>query len=205
MPKIDSGPTLFPHFRDFLPQWVAGQPWYLGSSAPSLRAIGFLRFEDPAGQVGIETHLVSDGAQVYQLPLTYRGAPLEGIEPVAVAEHSVLGRRWIYDGTTDPVWAVEVIALVNGERAIERTARNGIGNATARGILVAGREIAPEAAAITLHRVLTAAGEPAPEPGVLGLIVGTWQPQGPAGITDSGHLATIRAGAGALAGAGEQP
>jgi hypothetical protein len=36
---------------------------------------------------------------------TYRGAPLEGDEArlVSTMDHSELGRRWVYDGTTDPV------------------------------------------------------------------------------------------------------
>jgi hypothetical protein len=36
---------------------------------------------------------------------TYRGAPLETRESrlVSTMEHSELGPRWVYDGTTDPV------------------------------------------------------------------------------------------------------
>jgi hypothetical protein len=45
------GATLTPHFGDFLPPWVARQPWYVGVGVPSLVAVGFFRFEDPAGAV----------------------------------------------------------------------------------------------------------------------------------------------------------
>jgi hypothetical protein len=66
------------------------------------------RFDDPAGEVGIETLLVraSDGP-LLQTPLTYRNAPLDGREQwlVGTADHSVLGRRWVYDACGDPVYA----------------------------------------------------------------------------------------------------
>ena len=80
MATIHAGATLTPHFRDFLPAWVGRQPWYAGDGIPSLTPVGFLRMEDPAGAVGIETHLVSDGTAVYQVPMTYRGAPLGGAD-----------------------------------------------------------------------------------------------------------------------------
>jgi hypothetical protein len=40
------------------------------------------RFADPAGEVGIETHLLhmADG-QIAQVPVTYRAAPLDGTWP----------------------------------------------------------------------------------------------------------------------------
>ena len=44
---------------------------------------------------------------VLQVPLTYRSAPLAGADPhlVGTTDHSVLGKRWVYDGCADPVWA----------------------------------------------------------------------------------------------------
>ncbi|MYT26752.1 1,4-alpha-glucan branching protein, partial [Streptomyces sp. SID7760] len=77
--------------------------------------------DDPRGEVGIEFMAVSDGAgdrQVtYLVPLTYRGAPLDGAERalIGTSEHGVLGRRWIYDGTHDPVLVERLYALVRGE------------------------------------------------------------------------------------------
>ena len=75
------------------------------------------RVDDPAGQVGVETILVVDEAGaapvVYQVPLTYRAAPLDGAQSALVGtmEHSVLGRRWVYDGPHDPVYAAQLLAL----------------------------------------------------------------------------------------------
>ena len=74
MAKVHPGATLTPHFREFLPPWVARQPWYRGTGTPSLSPVGYFRFEDPAGEVGIETDLVTDGSALYQIPMTYRGA-----------------------------------------------------------------------------------------------------------------------------------
>jgi hypothetical protein len=73
------------------------------------------RFDDPAGEVGVETILwrTAEGA-VLQTPLTYRAAPLEGAEAhlIGTSEHSVLGRRWVYDGCGDPVWAATLTATI---------------------------------------------------------------------------------------------
>jgi hypothetical protein len=110
---IDPGATLTPHFRDFLPGWVGRQPWYEGPAPPvRLALVGAYRLADRDGEVGLETHLVGDGTAVYQVPMSYRGAPPPGTALIATATHSVLGDRWIYDATTDPVWTRELLALV---------------------------------------------------------------------------------------------
>jgi hypothetical protein len=80
---IHPGTTLIPHFSEFLPAWLARQPWYAGCSTPFPTPVGYFRFEDPVGEVGIETHLVSDGRAVYQIPMTYRGAPRASLLPLA--------------------------------------------------------------------------------------------------------------------------
>jgi hypothetical protein len=98
--KVHPGATLTLTFTRFVPHWVARQTWYLGEGIPRLQPVGFFRFEDPAGEVDIETHVLTDGPAVYQIPMTYRGAPLPGTAEaglISVSEHSVLGTRWIYD------------------------------------------------------------------------------------------------------------
>ena len=96
--------TIRPTKAELLNDWVPTQPW----GTRKLEPVGAYRFDDPDGEVGIETLVVSsaDGA-LLQAPLTYRGAPLDGAEPflICTMEHSVLGRRWIYDATGDPVYA----------------------------------------------------------------------------------------------------
>jgi len=81
------------------------------------------RFDDPAGEVGIETFVVRAGGSLLQIPLTYRGAPLDFGDEwlVGTMEHSVLGSRWVYDGCGDPVYA-EALAtaiLTGGTQAEE--------------------------------------------------------------------------------------
>src|SRR4051812_18682879 len=52
----------------------------------------------------MEVHLVAADGVVFQVPLTYRDAPLDDGDAALIAEmdHSVLGTRWVYDGLRDP-------------------------------------------------------------------------------------------------------
>ncbi len=70
-----------------------------------VEVLGSYRLDDPAGEVGVEAFVVRRGAQLQHVVFTYRGAPLEVGEArlVNTMEHSELGQRWVYDGTTDPV------------------------------------------------------------------------------------------------------
>ena len=57
-----------------------------------------------------------DGATAYQVPLTYRARALAGADAglIGTSEHGVLGHRWIYDGTRDPVLVAQLVALLQG-------------------------------------------------------------------------------------------
>lgn len=104
---------LRPSKMELLADWLPLQDWFDGGGSPLVR-LGSFRFDDPAGEVGIETQLVGVGDQVYQVPLTYRGAPLAGAEEflVGTMEHSVLGHRWVYDAPGDPVYVAELAAAL---------------------------------------------------------------------------------------------
>jgi hypothetical protein len=108
--------TLRPTKLELLAAWLPDRGWYTGPTGEVLRVATF-RFDDPAGAVGIETMLVRVGdGPVHQVPLTYRDAPLAGGDEwlLGTAEHSVLGKRWIYDGSGDPVYAAALASAILG-------------------------------------------------------------------------------------------
>ncbi|MEU2778378.1 1,4-alpha-glucan branching protein [Streptomyces sp. NPDC007162] len=108
--------TLEPTKVELLSAWLPTRPWYHGPAVPELAKAGGFRLDDPEGEVGIEFMVVTDGSAAYLVPLTYRGAPLEGAEHALVGtmEHGVLGPRWAYDGCHDPVLTAGLLALIEG-------------------------------------------------------------------------------------------
>lgn len=114
--------VLKPGKMELISAWLPQAPWFTGTAPVTVEPVGSFRFDDPEGQVGIETHLVAVGTDVFQVPLTYRGAPLPGADDflITTMEHSVLGRRWVYDACGDPVYAQ---ALAGAILAAEGQAR----------------------------------------------------------------------------------
>ena len=109
--------AITPTKDELLAAWVPAQPWYDGPADVVLERPGSYRFDDPDGQVGMESHLLRAGDGPWlQVPLTYRGAPLEGADAflVCTMEHSTLGKRWIYDACGDPVFVATLAATVLG-------------------------------------------------------------------------------------------
>lgn len=94
--------TITPSKPEVVDAWLDRQPW--AGARPS-EMLGSYRFDDPDGQVGVEAMLLRRGDDVLQAALTYRPAPLAGADDhlIATVEHSVLGRRWVYDAAGDPV------------------------------------------------------------------------------------------------------
>ena len=114
--------TLTPGKLDLLKVWLPAQPWYQDTGRePDLIKAGGFRLDDPQGEVGIEFMVVTDGSgdrgTTYLAPLTYRASARDGGDGalIGTAEHGVLGRRWVYDGTRDPVLAAQLVALIQGE------------------------------------------------------------------------------------------
>ncbi|GAA1492964.1 CG0192-related protein [Curtobacterium herbarum] len=123
--------TLIPAKLDAISAWLPGQPWSGVAAGTTVEQAGRFRFDDPDGEVGVETYLVRAGdGPVLHVPLTYRGAPLVGAEAFLVTEmeHSVLGHRWIYDAVGDPVYADvlrRAIATGGHEAELERASGPG--------------------------------------------------------------------------------
>jgi hypothetical protein len=107
--------TISPTKMELLQAWVPNQPWIGDADASTLTKLGSYRFDDPDGEVGIETHLLGTASgEVLQVPLTYRGAPraCAGDSLITTMTHSTLGQRWIYDGCHDPVYVHAAIATI---------------------------------------------------------------------------------------------
>lgn len=114
---------LTPPKIELVQDWVKSQPWFQGAADAELTGVAAFRFDDPAGQVGVETLLMRAGdGPVMQVPLTYRDAPLAGADErlIGTLQHSVLGTRWVYDALGDPVYLLTVAStIVTGGREAE--------------------------------------------------------------------------------------
>jgi hypothetical protein len=106
---------LTPSKLDLVAGWALKQPWFVGEREAPLSTVASFRFDDPDGQVGVETLLVRAGdGPVMQIPLTYRNEELPGAQEhfLGTMEHSVLGTRWTYDAIGDPVYLGELARVI---------------------------------------------------------------------------------------------
>jgi hypothetical protein len=104
---------LEPGKRELMDAWLPSRPWFDGH--PGRKPVGSFRFDDPAGEVGMEGFLLGgEGQSTLFLPLTYRSAELPGAEEhlVGTTEHSDLGTRWVYDGAIDPVFVQSLVTTI---------------------------------------------------------------------------------------------
>jgi hypothetical protein len=179
--------TLKPTKLELLAEWLPAQPWYEGD-ASGLRKAGGFRLDDPAGEVGIELMVVGSGEAAWLVPMTYRGAPLEGAEDglIGTTEHGVLGARWIYDGMHDPVLVGQLFAFMRGEvpahaqsvsDALDPSVHGelaGGGAEVIRGV-VDGTEVsvAPGGLTLRVNRLLQAGEAPG---GIRGHVAADWMP-----------------------------
>lgn len=105
---------------ELLSAWAPSQPWFAGDANSEFTNVASYRFDDPEGEVGVETLLVRAGdGPLLQIPLTYRGTPLEDADDwfIGTLEHSVLGTRWVYEGVGDPVYLLTVASAALGDGA----------------------------------------------------------------------------------------
>jgi predicted trehalose synthase len=132
--------TLEPTKLELLTSWLPAQRWYAAKGrTPALRKLGGFRLDDPAGEVGIEIMVLADDSGpkpvVYQVPMTYRGAPLPGAEHalVGTTEHGVLGTRWVYDAAHDEVFAGQLLALIQGQAEPQAQSESNTPDPTVQG------------------------------------------------------------------------
>jgi hypothetical protein len=137
--------TLTPGKLELLTGWLPDQPWYVDRGrGPELAKAGGFRLDDPAGEVGIEFMVVTDGsgesAVSYLAPLTYRSSALAGADDalVGTTEHGVLGRRWVYDGIADPVLVGQLVEFVQGRARPQAQSVSGTADPTVTWVPAAG-------------------------------------------------------------------
>jgi len=188
---------LTPPKLELVQPWVLRQDWFEGDPAGVLVSVGSFRFDDPAGEVGIETLLVQtpDGPTL-QVPVTYRGAPLDGAESLLIGtmQHSVLGERWVYDAVGDPVYIAAVTDAIRsaGHEAPQYIDIDGERVTREPTALVRGSGLTTDAPAEIIGRVtvLRVPGAKQPQTDaartVIGTLTGTW-----AGQREPQALATL--------------
>lgn len=112
--------SMNPTKNELLAKWLVTQDFYEGQGTPELQDVGGFRLEDPAGEVGMEFRLVADRADrsevIYHVPFSYRAEALEGAESylIGTSDHGILGLRYIYDATGDPVFHAQLEEFLAG-------------------------------------------------------------------------------------------
>ena len=127
--EIHPNAKLTPSKPELIGAWAGGQRWFTAKGrTPTLTKVSSYRFEDPAGEVGVEVLFLRDSGDasgtIYQVPVTYRAMPLAGAEHALIGtlDHSVLGKRWVYDGPHDPVFAEALLETMRrGGHEAERS------------------------------------------------------------------------------------
>ena len=164
--------TLTPSKTDTARGWLDAQAW--GGEGP-VEVIGSYRFDDLAGEVGVEALLIRRGDRVLQVPFTYRAAPLDGGRLVGTMQHSVLGERWVYEATSDPVAVGCFTRALAGEQEIaELEVHAADGSVTRREPAVRVRREAGAASEPTDVQLLGELGPGSSHPEASARLVATW-------------------------------
>lgn len=107
--------TISPSKLEMIAEYLPSVPSLAPFADASLTQVGAYRFDDPAGDVGIETLVLANaGGALLQVPLTYRSAPIDGGEAALLGpmEHSVLGPRWIYNACHEAVYVTALATTI---------------------------------------------------------------------------------------------
>ncbi|MCC3273750.1 1,4-alpha-glucan branching protein GlgB [Arthrobacter zhangbolii] len=113
---------LTPSLPELLTSWLPGQRWFPAKGRDVLlERVGGIRLEDPAGEVGMEVHLIAvvsgDRRDVISVPVSYRSAPASELQAALLgrAHHEELGERWLYDATADPVFVTAWLEMMRSQ------------------------------------------------------------------------------------------
>ncbi len=126
---------------ELLDAWLPHQRWYAakGGGRPELARLGgLLLTDDGASRCGpaqvdvlfVQATTADGGSALYQVPLTYRSAPVDELAPALVGVHDdpECGERYVYDGPHDPAYRRALLRLL----ATEGEAWSGEGAALGR-------------------------------------------------------------------------
>ncbi|MBK8463373.1 MAG: hypothetical protein IPL36_10145 [Nigerium sp.] len=172
--EVHTTATLAPGKLDLLARWLPEQSWFDGD-VTDLERVAAFRFADPDGEVGLDSMIVRSRSTVYHVPVSWRAEPLADGDLIGTLEHSVLGTRYCYDATTDPVYVAELVRIIReGDQAADIVAAES-GEPLPPTITVAGTGVVPGVDAqgqVRLIRILDEAHEDTHA--ARGLLVGTW-------------------------------
>lgn len=183
MAIVYTGADLAPSKHELLTAWLPTQAWWPTGAEVAEPEASF-RLDDPAGEVGIETFLLRVGGGVVQVPLTYRDSPLAEGVLIGELDHSALGHRWVYLGTSDPVYVRETTAVIregrgqatlstpDGSPIVRSTTASVRGSGAGSGQLNVAVAIAPGTDQPAAAGTLTATWVEQPEPVVLAWLAG---------------------------------
>ena len=174
--QVHTGATLTPSKIELLAAWLPGQPWFDGGAEGFERVANF-RLVDPDGEVGLDCMVIADGWVSYFVPVTWRGAPVDGPELIGTVEHSEMGTRWCYDAATDPVFMAELERVIR-EAGEQAEIHDMDGNAIPLVMHVKGSGVVPGEAPDAELQLMRVLDRTADVPGdALGTLMADWTDQ----------------------------
>jgi maltokinase len=116
---------------------VAAQRWYQSTGAePELTQFGEWGLESPEPGIDLVTHLLLDSASetptLYQVPLSYRTAPLADAPERAFVGtvETADGTVWVYDAPHDPAYSFALLELILSDGVASQSAESRGASAT---------------------------------------------------------------------------
>lgn len=151
---VHPGATLRPSKLALLQQWLPAQPWFRGSVA-DVEIVGKFRFEDPAGEVGLDNMILRSRGDLYYVPVTWRSRPLPSwAQLIGELHHSELGARYCTNAADDPVFRDELARVViEGDGAAE--IHSTTGDVVPTGVTVRGNGETPAGSLRVVRRLGT--------------------------------------------------